>query len=368
MFALYQKYRPKNFSEIIGQEHITKTLKNAISSNNIVHAYLFSGIRGTGKTSLARIFAKTINCEKKENNDACNKCPSCISIINNNAIDLIEVDAASYTGIDDIRELIKSAYLLPTKLKYKIFIIDECHQLSKHAINALLKTLEEPPKNVIFILVTTELHKIIPTILSRCQTFTFWKVDTKNIIKKLEKISNQEKINIDNKALEIIALNSGGAVRDSESLLGQVFSIYSALSQKEKIEAQDVKKLLRLIDVETASKLINLIIEQKESDILIYLRNLDQKSIDFQEFIKVLMYYLRQMLVFKITEDLKMLTGLTDEEKIKLQEQVKKFSKEKILNLLKSLIEAEKNIKYSSSSSLCIELAILDSPELFQKL
>lgn len=356
--TLYRKYRPQSFSEIVGQGHIIKTLTNAILSNNIVHAYLFSGIRGTGKTSLARIFAKALNCQKREGAEACNKCPSCLEIINGSAVDLIEVDAASYTGVDDMRELIKSTYLLPSKLKYKVFIIDECHQLSKHAINALLKTLEEPPAHIIFVLVTTEIQKILPTILSRCQTFTFWKVKEEEIVKRLEEISKQEGVLIEKEALKTIVFNSGGSVRDSESLLGQVLTL-SSFAKNNKIKNEDVKKILGLVEVALISQLIDLIIEKKETEIIVFLKELSERSIDFQEFIKALINYTRNLLVFQISKDKSLILGLTIEELEKLQKQAEKLSRGKIEALLFSLIDAEKNMRYSPNSYLLIELAIL---------
>src|SRR3989344_8681904 len=171
--ALYRKYRPQNFNEVVGQEYIVQTLKNSIANESVSHAYLFSGPRGSGKTTLARIFAKTINCQSQKNGQPCNKCDSCVEITASKSLDLIEIDAASHTGVDDVRELIDGIRFTPVKSKYKIFIIDECHQLSKSAANALLKTLEEPPAHAIFILATTELLKVLPTILSRCQKFDF---------------------------------------------------------------------------------------------------------------------------------------------------------------------------------------------------
>ncbi len=363
MSTLYRKYRPKNFYEIVGQEHITKTLINAILSGNIVHAYLFSGIRGTGKTSLARIFAKALNCEKRDGPEACNRCPSCLEIINGSAVDLIEIDAASYTGVDDIREVIKGAHFLPTKLKHKVFIIDECHQLSKHAINALLKTLEEPPAHVVFILVTTELQKIIPTILSRCQTFAFWKIKEKEIVKRLEDISKQEGILVEKEALEIIALNSQGAVRDAESLLGQVFTLASSIKRGDKnvkkILLEDVKKILGLVETTLIIQLIDLIIEKKETEIIIFLKELSEKSIDFQEFIKTLINYVRHLLISKISKENNLISGLTNEELTKLHRQSEKLPREKIETLLFSLIETERNIRYSPNPYLLIELTIL---------
>jgi len=199
--VLYRKYRPQTFGEVIGQEHIVQTLTNSIKGNNISHAYLFSGPRGSGKTTIARLFAKAINCQDRISNtqhptssyEPCNKCSSCLEIMAGKSIDLIEIDAASHRGIDDVRELREGIKFAPVKSKYKIFIIDECHQLSKDAANALLKTLEEPPAHAIFLLATTESHKMIPTILSRCQKFDFRRLKVSEIIKKLEFISKKEK-------------------------------------------------------------------------------------------------------------------------------------------------------------------------------
>ena len=184
--VLYRKYRPQNFSDIIGQEHVVQTLQNSLKSGAISHAYLFSGPRGSGKTTFARIFAKSVNCENLKNGEPCNKCNSCQEILAGKSLDLMEIDAASHTGVDDVRSLIEGIRFSPIKSKYKIFIIDECHQLSKSAANALLKTLEEPPDHAIFILATTEAHKMIPTITSRCQRFDFKRLHAFDIIKKLE--------------------------------------------------------------------------------------------------------------------------------------------------------------------------------------
>jgi len=208
--VLYRKYRPKSFAEVTGQEHIVQTLKNAVEGDLLSHAYLFSGPRGTGKTSLARLLAKSANCKIFKNGEPCNKCEFCQEINSNRAIDIIEIDAASNRGIDEMRTLREGVKFAPAKLKYKVFIIDEAHQLTKEAANALLKTLEEPPAHAMFILATTEAHKMIPTIASRCQRFDFRKLTVLEIVKKLQDVAKAEEAVIDKEALQLIALNSGG--------------------------------------------------------------------------------------------------------------------------------------------------------------
>src|SRR3989339_1932146 len=224
--VFYRKYRPKSFSEIIGQEHIVKTVTNALSSGILSQGYLFTGPRGSGKTTIARLFAKALNCQNKKAGDyePCNKCSSCLEINDGRAIDLIEIDAASHGGIDQMRELKEGISFSPAKSKYKVYIIDESHQLSKEASNALLKTLEEPPAHAVFILATTEIHKMIPTIISRCQRFDFRTLTLPEIISRLEYISEKEGIKFDKSALSLIALNSRGSFRDAESLLDECLS------------------------------------------------------------------------------------------------------------------------------------------------
>ena len=216
--ALYRKYRPKNFNEVVGQNVTTKILKNAITSNHISHAYLFYGPRGTGKTSIAKIFARTINCSNLNDVVPCENCDSCLYSINPGCPDIIEIDAASNNGVDEIRELKNKISFVPTELKYKVYIVDEVHMLSTGAFNALLKTLEEPPEHAIFILATTELQKVPLTIISRCQTLEFKKIDDSSMKNKLQEISNIEKIKIDDSGIEEIIKNSNGGLRDAIGL------------------------------------------------------------------------------------------------------------------------------------------------------
>ena len=232
--VLYRKWRPKTFADFVGQDHIKQTIINSIKSGNIGHAYLFAGPRGTGKTSMARLLAKAVNClESEKDGEPCNKCANCTASLKNNMIDLIEIDAASHTGVDDVRSLIEKVNLAPSLGKYKVYIIDEVHMLSKNAFNALLKTLEEPPEHVLFILATTEVHKLLPTVVSRCQYFDFHHLTWQEITGQIKKIAEHEKVDITDEAVSLIAQNSEGSMRDALSILDQVISL-----ENEKIDKQ----------------------------------------------------------------------------------------------------------------------------------
>jgi DNA polymerase-3 subunit gamma/tau len=261
--VLYRKYRPQTFAEIIGQEHVVQTLTNAISSGMISHAYLFAGPRGSGKTSIARLLAKAVNCQNRKEREAepCNQCSSCLEIMEGRSLDLIEIDAASHRGIDEVRELRDGIRFVPTKSKYKVFIVDESHMLTREAFNALLKILEEPPAHAIFVLATTEIQKMISTVISRCQRFDFRKLTSPEIIKRLEIISEKEKVKIEKAALELIALNSGGSIRDGESLLDQALTFSTTLNRE--LRAEDIKELLGLVEIELVSKFTDFICEKK---------------------------------------------------------------------------------------------------------
>ena len=261
--ALYRKYRPKTFDEIIGQEVIVKTLKNSIKNNMVSHAYLLAGPRGTGKTSVAKIFAKILNCHNLNELEPCNECVSCIQANNNQNIDIIEIDAASNNGVDEIREIRNKITLVPTNSKYKIYIIDEVHMLTNQAFNALLKTLEEPPQHVIFIFATTEPQKIPKTILSRCQRFDYKKVGVEKIVNRLKYISEKENIKITNEALLEIAKVSDGGVRDSISLLDQAL----AYSENE-INIDDIHEINGTLTLDEIYDLILNILNQELVDII----------------------------------------------------------------------------------------------------
>ncbi len=357
--VLYRKYRPQTFREIIGQEHVVKTLTNAISSGLISHAYLFAGPRGSGKTTIARLLAKALNCQNRKEDEAepCNKCSSCLEINQGNAMDLIEIDAASNRGIDEIKELKEGIKFVPVKSKYKVFIFDESHQLTKEASNALLKTLEEPPGHAIFILATTEIHKMIPTIISRCQRFDFRRLTVPEIIKELEIIAEKEKIRIEKAALELIALNSGGSLRDALGLLDQTIT-FSGDSGRELL-AEDIKEILGLVEVGLISQFVEFLCQKKTKEAIDFLNETGDRGLDFQEFTKALINYLRQTLLLKISSPL--VTGLTKEELEKMEKQSAVFTETEIQNILNLFLEAQNKMKYSPIPQLPLELAIIEA-------
>lgn len=367
--VLYRKYRPQSFDEIVGQEHVVQTITNAIKNERISHAYLFSGPRGCGKTTIARIIAKAVNCLNRKINEAepCNKCANCIEITSGRSMDLIEIDAASHRGIDDIRELRDGIKFVPTKTKYKVFIIDECHQLSKDAANALLKTLEEPPAHAIFILATTEIHKMIPTIISRCQRFDFRRLKLPEMVGRLKKISSKEKAKIDKTALEFIALSAGGSVRDAESLLGQALAFSGTLNESQTIKVEDIRDLLGIVEVKLVGDFIDLLAGKKTAETVKFLNDVVDKGFDMQEFSKSLINYLRQGLILGIAEltsaENTLIAGLTNEEFEKMKKQVDLLKIDKVRKMIELFLSAQEKIRYSPIPQLPLELAIIESCE-----
>ncbi|TSA46191.1 DNA polymerase III subunit gamma/tau, partial [bacterium] len=326
--TLYRKYRPSDFSQVIGQKHVVQTLQNSIKSGRIGQAYLFAGPRGTGKTSIARIFAKTINCAHLKNGEPCLKCDSCKTILDGRALDIIEIDAASHTGVDNIRELRETVKLPPSSLKYKVYIIDEVHMLSGGAWNALLKTLEEPPEHVVFILATTEVHKIPETILSRVQRFDFTRLTIEEIIERLKQISKLEKVSVEPEALEIIAASSEGGMRNAESLLGQVIAL-----EDKKVTAKEVEFILGTVSEKEIADFVGQLVEHNFPAVFSRIADLRESGIDFKNFGKALLNYLRQMLVLKINPDLgkKLSYELTKERLGQIQKQIAEIEIDAIL-------------------------------------
>jgi DNA polymerase-3 subunit gamma/tau len=364
--VLYRKYRPQTFGDVAGQDHVTETISNEIKSGHVAHAYLFSGPRGCGKTTTARIIAKAVNCldRKPDEAEPCNKCANCLEISAGRAIDLIEIDAASHRGIDDIRELREGIKFAPTKLKYKVFIIDECHQLSKDAANALLKTLEEPPAHAIFVLATTELHKMLPTILSRCQRFEFRKLTLPELVARLQKLADNEGVKIEKTALELVALSAGGSVRDAESLLGQV--LVTAGNKKTAVKAEDIREVLGISETKSLGEFCGLLAKKDAARAVNYLNELAQKGHDVQEFSKSVIGYLRQSLILSIIgaktakNDNFMVAGLTDEEFETLRGITDAFGP-KLKQTIEIFLAAEDRIRYSPIPQLPLELAIVES-------
>lgn len=361
--VLYRKHRPQNFSEVIGQEHVVQTLSNAVASGLVSHAYIFSGPRGSGKTTIARLLAKAVNCHNRKEGqfEPCGKCSSCLEVKEGRSLDLIEIDAASHRGIDEIRELREGIKFSPVKEKYKVFVIDECHQLTKEAVNALLKTLEEPPAHAVFILATTEIHKMLPTIISRCQRFDFRKLKLDEIIKRLDIVSKKEKADIDKLALELIALNSGGSIRDAESLLDQALTFAGTLNHQQ-IKVDHIKDLLGLTDTALIGEFVDYISHKDGKGAIEFLGQTFEKGYDPQEFAKALVSYLRQAMLLKINPGAMnpVIIGLTKEEQERIHSQIKELSSSEIQQALNLFMEAENKMRYSSIPQLPLELALVD--------
>lgn len=360
MAVLYQKYRPKNFAEVVGQNNIKTTLQNEILLDKVSHAYLFCGPRAVGKTTLARVLSKAVNCEKRLVNsfEPCNKCDSCSSINNFSNLDVIEVDAASNTGVDNVREnIIALSRVKSTNNKFKVFIIDEVHMLSISAFNALLKTLEEPPKNVIFILCTTEIYKVPSTIISRCERFDFKRISVNDMVTKLENIIKNEKLKVDKEVLELIALRSDGHLRDAESLLSQIIAVSG-----DKIDIDSANLVIPYNDIEENINFLKAL-GRKDTPLAIKIINdLSTNGINFKNFLNSLIELLRKMILNKVSDSLSSNLGLDLNEKleIKINEISKDFSLENLINVTEELLLALKELPNSFIPQLPIEIAIIN--------
>ena len=352
--ALYRVYRPKTFEDVVGQEHIVKTLKNQIKNNNIGHAYLFSGTRGTGKTSTAKIFARAVNCLNPINEEPCNECEICVDTLNDNIMDIVEIDAASNNSVDDIRELRESVKYTPSKAKYKVYIIDEVHMLSQGAFNALLKTLEEPPSYVIFILATTEPHKIPATILSRCQRFDFKRVSSKDIADRMSYICEKENIQAEDKALSLIARNSQGALRDALSILDQCMSFGN-----DKIEYNDVIELLGTVNIDELFQLSQSIIDEDTKKSLQILNEFIIWGKDIRNLINDLIDHFRNLVVCKVSKDLDEIISLPEESIERLKEQSKTININDLIRILNILSETQDSMKSSSNTRILAEVTMM---------
>ncbi|MGP4059698.1 DNA polymerase III subunit gamma/tau [Halobacillus sp. H74] len=356
--ALYRVWRPRNFEGVVGQTHITRTLQNAIEQDKFSHAYLFSGPRGTGKTSAAKIFAKTVNCERSPAKEPCNECDACIGIQDGSISDVIEIDAASNNGVEQIREIRDKVKYAPSAVPYKVYIIDEVHMLSMGAFNALLKTLEEPPKHVIFILATTEPHKIPLTIISRCQRFDFKRISQKSMIERMEKITSVEGIAISREALEIVALTAEGGMRDALSLLDQAIS-YS----EEEVTIDDVLAVTGSVSQAKLTSVVQALFQQEAKAALEAVDVLIQQGKDPGRFVFDMIYYLRDLLLFQSAPDLEhnLERALPDEA---FRSLAAELSPGWIQQAIRELNRCQQEMKWTTSPKVFIEIAMLNMVEV----
>jgi DNA polymerase III subunit gamma/tau len=347
-----RKWRPKKFSEVVGQEHITATLKNALKNNRIAHAYLFTGPRGVGKTTTARILAKILNCLNPKDYEPCNECEMCLTIQNSQSLDIIEIDGASNRGIDEIRTLRESVKYAPTKGKYKVYIIDEVHMLTKESFNAFLKTLEEPPSHTVFIFATTDAHKVPLTIISRCQRFDFRRIQLDTIKSLLKQIAGAEKIQIDDKSLTTIAKKSDGALRDAESYFDQVVSFCG-----NKIDSKTVAQMLNLIDDEIYFDISDAIISKDFKSVFNVTKRIYENGWDFVDFINGLIEHFRNLMTVVITEKTD-LVEIAEIYRTRYIEYLGKFSEGDLLRLLNYLNKVQQELRYTQNQKLKVEIAL----------
>ncbi|GIK22133.1 MAG: DNA polymerase III subunit gamma/tau [Ignavibacterium sp.] len=347
-----RKWRPQKFDDVVGQEHITATLKNALKSNRIAHAYIFTGPRGVGKTTTARILAKALNCENSKDFEPCNECEMCRAINESQTMDIIEIDGASNRGIDEIRTLRESVKYAPTRGKYKVYIIDEVHMLTRESFNAFLKTLEEPPPHTIFIFATTDIHKVPLTIISRCQRFDFRRIQLNTIKTTLSNIAKQEKISIDDKTLTLISKKADGALRDAQSLFDQVISFCG-----DNINAETVSKMLNLIDEDLFFNISDAVLDKNYNIVFETTDRIFQNGWDFIDFTDGLIEHFRNIMTVIITEKTELIET-ADVFKKRYINYIQTFSKGDLLRILNYLNKLQQELRYSNNQKLKIEIAL----------
>ncbi|MFP4017287.1 MAG: DNA polymerase III subunit gamma/tau [Halanaerobiales bacterium] len=352
--SLYRKYRPQNFDDLVGQKHVIRTLKNALENNRIAHAYLFAGPRGTGKTSTAKIYAQALNCVNGPTAEPCGECEACRKIQTGQSIDVIEIDAASNRGIDEIRDLREKVKFYPSEGKYKVYIIDEVHMLTKGAFNALLKTLEEPPENVVFILATTEPHKVIETIHSRCQRFDFTLHSNVDIIERLEYICNEENVKYDQHSLNMIAISSRGGLRDAISLLDQAISFTNG-----QLKSSEIQEMLGKVKISFLKDFINEVINKNSPEVLEMVNEVINKGKGISIFVSDLIDFLRQVMLYKECGKGSNVVNLTDERISEIDELVDKINTIRLVRFLDILTEVDRQLNFADQPRIILELGVI---------
>jgi len=357
---LYRKYRPQTFSDVVGQDHVVQTLRGALATGRTGHAYLFAGPRGTGKTTIARVFAKALNCAKlAKSGDPCNECDNCVAVNEGRSLDLIEIDGASNGRVDEIRDVKESAGVAAVGGGYKVFLIDEVHMVTKEAFNALLKVLEEPPAHVMFILATTDPHKILPTVLSRVQRFDFKKLTTKEISSKLASIADSEKVSIDADAIQAIAASSDGALRDAEVALTKVIT---AFPKGEKITAEKANDILGLIPLTLHPEFLGYLAAGDKAAALGCIQRITESGANLEHFTKDFLDYTRKVLVTKVNPAVLASVGqeLVGHAGKTLADQAANIDGQKLIKVLEAFTEARTELKFSPIPQLPLELAVFD--------
>lgn len=352
--ALYRKWRPKKFEDVVHQDFVVETLKNAVLNKRIAHAYLFCGSKGTGKTTMAKIFARAINCLNPQTGSPCNECEICKSILNGSLMDVIEIDAASNNSVDNVREIRDEVIYTPAKATFKVYIIDEVHMLSTGAFNALLKTLEEPPSHAVFILATTEPHKLLPTVLSRCQRFDFKRIPVESIIQRLTEIANVNDITLSPQALNHIAQLADGALRDAISLLDQCIS-----TGKKTISEEDLILTLGIVGHELLSQTTDFIIENNINSLLTSIEEVYMQGKDLKTYLSELIKYLRDLLILNIAGNFSNLTIIDESSKLKMTEQSKNLGNTKLIAIIKELSLLENSLKWSLQPRISLEVGLI---------
>ena len=353
--ALYRKFRPDSFASVKGQDHIVKTLKNQIMADRIGHAYLFCGTRGTGKTSVAKILAKAVNCEHPVDGNPCGECETCKAIAAGTSMNVIEIDAASNNGVDNIREIREEVAYSPTTGKYKVYIIDEVHMLSIGAFNALLKTLEEPPSYVIFILATTEAHKIPITILSRCQRYDFKRISINTIGSRLMELMEKENVEVEERAIRYIAKKADGSMRDALSLLDQCIAFY--LGQK--LTYDHVLDVLGAVDTEVFSRFLREILKNDVAQVMKHLEELVMQGRELGQFVSDFTWYLRNLLLLKSSEELEEVLDVSSDNLVLLKEEAGMVREDTLIRFIRVFSELSGQMKFSGSKRVLLEVALI---------